>query len=133
MRVIYPGHTYELDHLDVGTADINCDPTILRFVKRIGEKFPGNSGPSVSGTTTQEVIRALLDRTQYVNRQRPDPTNYRVIKSLRSALVDLEIRAARERGDSDSVESIMLMTHPETWPTCAGCGHLCCSRSECLK
>lgn len=128
MKVIDPGHRYALDHLDDDVADVRVDASQLIFVKRIGAKFPGNTGPSESGTTTQEVLRALIDRTKYVDGQRPDPVNYQVIKSLRLALVGLEMRAARERGDHDSTISIVLMIEPENEPTCPGCGHLLCKK-----
>ncbi len=130
MRVIDPGHYYVLDDLDHEAADWQLKPARLWFVKRIGEKFPGNREPSHSGTTTQEVIRALIDRTQYVDNQRPDPTNQVVIASLRAALVELEVRAAQERGDTASAGRIRALEHPEREVTCAGCGHLFCSRDH---
>lgn len=122
MKVIEPGHLYLLDVID-GPTWLSRR---LRFVKRIGDKYPGNEGPAYPGATSQEVLRALIERTQYVNGQREHPTNYRVIAHLRSALVELEIRAHRERGDITTALRVAELTEPELVPTCQRCGHLFC-------
>lgn len=62
MKVLDPGHKYELSSLD-GDA-----PQTLTFVKREGEGYPGNVG-HYPGTTSQEVLRCLIDRAFYVNNQ----------------------------------------------------------------
>lgn len=116
--------------LDVLDAKIPGSAGLLVFVKRIGDKFPGNVGPGYPGTTTQEVIRALIDRTKYVDAQRPDPANWRAIRDLRSALVEFEMRAARERDDVAAVYRIAAMDEPELAPTCSGCGHVLCERKH---
>ena len=124
VRVRDPGHLYELSLLDgTGTAE-------LRFVKRIGEKFPGNSEPAYAGTTTQEVLRALIDRQKYVDGQRTNLSNLIVLQRLRSALRWLEERAAEERADDKAALDILALAEPESEPTCAGCGHLMCERSH---
>lgn len=134
MKIVDPGHLYDLDCLDVGLrGEVGGLAERLRFVKRIGEKFPGNRAPGYAGTTTQEVIRALIDRTKYVNGQRENHVNLKVIRDLRSALVELEMRAARERNDALSAWLIAAMDEPETEPTCRGCGHLICKRPECQR
>lgn len=66
---------------------------ILTFVKREGQRYPGNVGHH-AGTTAQEVLRALVDRVQYVDSQIPDSNNVVVLASLRKALWHLEARAA---------------------------------------
>jgi hypothetical protein len=83
MKVIDPGHTYSLRSLD-GNGDVR-----LRFVKRQGPGYPGNIGRH-SGTTTQEVVRALIDRTKYVDKQIPNQRNVQVLYHLRSILLELE-------------------------------------------
>lgn len=140
MKVIDPGHLYQLDALDnrddlAGPEHLVTEPSrlVLRFVKRVGGKYPGNIGPSYGGVTTQEVIRALIDRQKYVNAQRDSPANLTVIRHLRDALVELEMRAADERGDKAARFAIAAMHAPELEPTCVGCGHLLCSRSECRR
>jgi hypothetical protein len=67
MRVMDPGHWYELALLDALPNRLGLET--LRFVKRVGDKFPGNQLPAYAGTTTQEVLRALIDRTKYVDAQ----------------------------------------------------------------
>lgn len=129
MKVLDAGHWYELDLLD---ADIHGSTSHreLRFVKRIGEKFPGNQEPGYEGTTSQEVIRALIDRQRYVDGQRLCVTNLLVLSNLRMALRWLEVRAAEERGDDTAASRILDLLEPETEPTCGHCGHTLCRRSH---
>lgn len=112
----------------------------LMFVKREGAKYPGNVG-SHPGVTVQEVLRVLIDRMKYVDAQ-IDQMDYPgsaahhghnevVLKSLRLALMELELRAARRRGHSltwapDSIDA------PELVPTCDQCGHVCCMEDHSL-
>lgn len=121
MKVLDPGHLYQLDVLD------GIDPEILCFVKRIGDKFPGNTPPGYKGTTSQEVIRALLDRAHYVNNQVRSAFNEDVIYHLTEALRWLEVRAAVRRSDQEAVNIIANMPHPELAETCPWCGHIHCS------
>lgn len=126
MKVLDPGHLYELNLLDAdvrgstGTAE-------FRFVKRVGDSNPE---PAYEGVTTQEVLRALVDRTKYVDGQRPSVANKLVLSNLRQALRWLEVRAAEERDDDISAGAIIDMQEPELEPTCQGCGHLLCGRSH---
>lgn len=128
MKVRDPGHLYELTNLDAREAGERTQT--LCFVKRIGGQYPGNVGLPYAGTITQEVIRALIDRTQYVNRQRPDRRNETVIAALRQALRALEMRAAGERKDFSALIKIAGMDEPETDPTCERCGHVMCRREH---
>ncbi len=121
MKVLDPGHLYALDLLD---ADVH-DSATIRFVKRIG-----NEPPAYAGVTTQEVLRALIDRQKYVDRQRPNVANRLVLSSPRAALRWLEVRAAEERDDDAAAAVIIDLQEPELEPTCAGCGHLMCTRSH---
>jgi len=114
MRVIDPGHAYLLACLDRDGEEE------LFFVKRQGDKYPGNDS-SYGGTTTQEVIRALIDRTKYVNAQEPSHTNDTVLGYLRAALWELEMRAADRRG---TWVSTRLKGAIEDEPTCEQCGHI---------
>lgn len=126
MKVIDMGHLYELTNLDAPPRSAGT----LRFVKRIGDAYPGNTEPAYPGTTTQEVLRALIDRTKYVDGQRHDVANALVLSNLRQALRWLEVRAAEERGDDVAADAILDMKDPELEPTCGGCGHLLCARSH---
>lgn len=83
MKVIVPGHQYELDNLK--------DPGSQKLVfKNDGIEVPGLTH---SGTYNQEVIRALIDRIQTLDRQVRWNGNDEIIYHLRSALVLHEARA----------------------------------------
>lgn len=128
MKVVDQGHLYELNVLDgEGPA-----PTArLRFVKREGPNYPGNVG-AYPGVTTQEVIRALIDRMLYVNGQQECIDNRSAISHLRDALVVLEIRAARTAGYALDLSEYHALGHRiEAFPTCERCGHLACRRPQC--
>jgi hypothetical protein len=119
MIVDDPGHRYLLNCLD-GTP---ARAPILEFVKRVGSEYPGNTAPAHGGTTIQEVLRALIDRLEYVDAQRPCPETKWVAGALRASLFMLEVRVRRERGQpplSFGSEGIELR------PTCATCGHVAC-------
>ena len=81
MKVIDPGHVYELDHLD-GDAKQR-----LSFVNR------GVRGQDrCEGTYNQEVLRAqidccnvLIDRVNHCDEERPWEGNLRIIKSITEA------------------------------------------------
>lgn len=117
MRVIDPGHYYRLN-----TLDGDDERVFLRFVKRNNppDKFPGNTD-AYPGTTTQEVIRALIDRTKYVQNQVQFPENEVVLQNLRIALFNLEARAAKTHGRF--LRNVTL-SDIENYPTCPVCGHL---------
>lgn len=130
MKVIDPGHIYELDWLDVepglsseAVEGIGCN--ILTFVKREGPKYPGNVG-HYPGTQMQEVLRALIDRVKYVNKQIPTQENDFVLQNLRNAMWWLERRAAWRHNRP----FIVPLTDIEWQPTCSKCGHIGCE-GEC--
>lgn len=121
MEVIDPGHVYLLNSLDIDVESPTPVVT-LRFVKREGPGYPGNVGHH-SGTTTQEVLRALIDRTKYVNNQIHDDHNDEVLFHLRSAIFALEMRAAERHGRTPPVYDINKI---EDVPYCEKCGHIGC-------
>lgn len=117
MRVLDPGHEYGLRSLDGTDSDI----VTLTFVKREGPGYPGNVG-SHSGTTTQEVLRALIERTQYVDGQIHDEANDQVLHHLRMTIWHLEERAARRHGRYWLVGPQEI----EKLATCEKCNHIGC-------
>ena len=124
MKVIDDGHKYELDHLDGDGV------TILDFVKREGEKFPGNVG-HYEGTNLQEVHRAEIDRVKHLDTQDPCPENKWILRNLRDNLRYLEERAAKRHGrrpDWRLYENGRMETNDqiEFLPTCKHCGHIGC-------
>ncbi len=115
MRVIDPGHVYALENLD-GERD-----NLLTFVKREGPGYPGNVG-HFPGTTTQDVLRCLIERTKYVDNQIHDEANDAVLADLRDAIWALEERAARRHGRTFDVPVEGI----EDLPTCGKCHHIGC-------
>jgi hypothetical protein len=115
MKIIDPGHVYDLQNLDGPST------STLYFVKREGPGYPGNVGHH-EGTNMQEVLRALIDRLKYVNGQAPDNRNALSIAHLRTTLWLLEDRAADRHGRELNVDMLGI----ELLPTCPKCGHLGC-------
>lgn len=91
MRIIDPGHAYELLSLD------GYEERYLVFVQRHGPNYPGNT-KSHPGTTMQDVLHCLVDRAKYVNNQFPCLETELVLRHFEAALVLLEMRAARVKG-----------------------------------
>lgn len=120
MRVIDPGHVYELDSLDGEITNR------LKFVKREGNKYPGNKGEH-PGTTMQEVLRVLIHRAKYVNNQITCHETEQVIRLLANAIYQLEIRAAKRHGRlvDFSVEDAVSGSKK-----CKKCGHIGCKESQ---
>lgn len=96
MKVLEKGHIYQPNNRGKITgATMECLEQKITFIN----KEPGSEHP---GTTTQEVIRILLDRTRHCNNCLPHPNNERVIYHLRMALGLHEARALErkiEKGD----------------------------------
>lgn len=89
MRIIEAGHIYDLNNIDcaeMGHSEGSCQANILRFVNR-------EKGTEHCGTQTQEVIRALIDRTQHCDSCLRWEGNDQIIYHLRMALVLHEARA----------------------------------------
>lgn len=117
MEVLDPGHRYLLASFDGG------EPAPLTFVKRNNppEKYPGNHD-AYPGTSIQEVLRALINRSLYVNNQFPCPETTLTIRLMRQSLKLLEARHARLHGG-------VLPAVPEAIevvPVCPACGHIRC-------
>lgn len=97
MKVIEPGHVYELNWLDeaLGNADKMMSlfggmPNRLMFVNR-------EHSTEHPGTQTQEVIRALIDRTRHCDNCLRWEGNDQIIHHLRMALVLHEARALERK------------------------------------
>lgn len=116
MKILDPGHKYLLNSLDGSHLQE------LRFVKREGPGYPGNKG-SYPGTTMQDVLRALIDRANYVNNQTPCAETEAAMELMRSAVVLLELRAARRHErflDRPNINSVVK------GKICEKCGHIGC-------
>jgi hypothetical protein len=97
---------------------------LLYFVKREGEGYPGNVGHH-AGTNIQDVLRALIDRVQYLDNQISDVENEFVLNDLRSALFCLEKRAANRHGRVLGISQREIEKHP----VCSKCGHIGCGNT----
>lgn len=116
MKIIDAGHAYLLAGYDGGTEQR------LVFLKREGEGFPFNCGAH-GGTNCQEVLRALIDRSEYLNRQIPSAETEAILGALRTALFLFESRAARRH----CLELELADLHAAVrLPSCETCGHLVC-------
>lgn len=138
MRVIDPGHVYDLNWLDGKPEDtyyIDDDSECteqephsenrLIFVKREGEKYPGNANHH-PGTTSQEVLRALIARIKYVDAQQHHSYNELVLHCMREAIEWLEARAAQlvNRDFFVRMEMSRLGVFIEDLPVCTVCHHI---------
>lgn len=89
MKIIDPGHIYDLWQLG------SDEPQRLTFIKRSGgavqydEEWPG--------VQVQEVLRALIDRSLYLNDIIPCAETEDAIWYLRMALFSYEARAHRRK------------------------------------
>jgi len=120
MQVLDSGHDYLLTSFDGG------QPIRLTFVKRNDppEKYPGNDS-TYPGTLMQEVLRALIDRGEYVNNQFPCKQTEEAAGHFAQALWLLEQRHAERHGLSDAMNEIDLES-VATIPFCTRCGHIIC-------
>lgn len=96
MKILTPGHKYELDHFEnFGLAGVPVQT--LQFIEkrpvqppRIG--VPGEMETVNDGTTNEEVLRVLIDRLQFLNGKFPCRENAIVLTHLETALLWLEKR-----------------------------------------
>jgi len=117
MLIIDPGHSYQLYNLDKLKENYVA---FLHFVKRTGPGYPGNLD-SQPGTTSQEVLRCLIDRAKYVNHQQPCWQTSLSVKLLRFVIWLYEHRAAKRHGRvPPSYREI------ESAEFCLDCGHVGC-------
>lgn len=119
MKILDAGHVYKLDSIDGG------EPQSITFVKREGDNFPFNEGAH-PGTNCQEVLRALIDRTEYLLRQKPCAETESAAYCLRAALTFYELRAARRHKrflDLESTQSLLCAV------VCQKCKHVGCEGS----
>lgn len=119
MKVVDPGHEFLLDCLDAPSGF----KVHLPFVKRVGERYPGNA-TAHAGPTSQEVLRALISRAKYVNQQTPCNETRVSVWLMRAVIWLYERRAKRIKGYRMPLRLIRTI---ELLPTCRTCGHVGCS------
>lgn len=94
MKVLTAGHQYLLSNIksNDGGKDVNT----LKFYN---EK--GASKDEITGTSNQEVLRALIDRVKYLDNELPHSFNKEIIYHLRKALALHEARHLTRMVDKD--------------------------------
>jgi hypothetical protein len=117
VRVIEPGHVYEVQNVDGdGTQRIE-------FVRRRDDEaamLPQEARHE--GILTQELMRVCIDRTLYLNAEAPCAENVTIIDNLRECLKLYEMRAARR-----SIEKLPM---PERQDVCEICQHIFCHHRD---
>lgn len=111
MRIIEPGHIYTLNWLD-------GEPQITNIQNSIGKILPENSlvfvnrekGTEHAGTQTQEVLRALIDRTQHCDNCLRWEGNDKIIYHLRMALALHEARAIERKTEKGYIQPEHIST-----------------------
>lgn len=103
MKCVEKGHVYDLRNRVVapakGRESMNDHVGSTQQIRFLNLQ-PGQEN---SGTTTQEVLRALIDRTRHCGNCMPHPINERVVYHLRMALVLHEARALERRVEKDGL------------------------------
>lgn len=94
MKVLEQGHVYDLAPKTHG--GITPIPNVLVFVNQ-------QPGMEHGGTTTQEVLRALVDRTMHCANCMPHPVNERIVYHLRMAIALHEGRALERQVEKDGL------------------------------
>ncbi len=105
MKIIEPGHIYQLNWLDCSPQPpdriwTRPDVDKLIFVNR-------EKGTEHPGTQTQEVLRALIDRTRHCDNCLRWDGNDKIIYHLRMALALHEARAIERKTEKGYI-------HPES-------------------
>jgi hypothetical protein len=102
MKVLEKGHIYEpsvrsIGKLNPAKEDVDASDQKIVFIN----KQPGQEH---DGTTTQEVIRILLDRTRHCANCMPHRNNEQIVYHLRMALVLHEARALERKVEKGDIE-----------------------------
>lgn len=87
MEVLEKGHIYKPQNREI---DSGCENQAITFINK-------EKGREHGGTTTQEVIRILLDRTRHCANYMPHRNNEQIIYHLQMALVLHEARALERK------------------------------------
>jgi hypothetical protein len=89
MKVIIPGHTYELDNFE------NKDSAgqTLQFIHKEPKEEGSTELETISdGTTNEELLAVLINRMEFLNKKFPCRENSLAITNLEQALMWLEKR-----------------------------------------
>jgi len=91
MKVLIPGHKYQLDMMEGGYL-------IVQFIQK--EEKDGKFVTVHNGTTNEEVLEMLIDRIMFLDQKLPSENNMRALERLITALHYLRQRTQerKERG-----------------------------------
>lgn len=112
------GHRYLLKELD------GSGKQEIKFVKRVGYKYPGNVKPEYPGLQNQDLLRVLIDRTLYLDSRERHWVNSICFWLYRLALFLLEFRASSKK---ELFLNPFLITRIEKLKTCRHCHHVRCN------
>lgn len=96
MNILEKGHIYELAYID-------DDPMKCQNMAERQLVFVNREDNPHAGTQTQEVIRALIDRTMYCDNCLRWEGNDKIIYHLRMALVLHEARALERKVEKGAI------------------------------
>ena len=101
MKIIYPGHLYAAAHLDGNGT------THIQFVQR-----PPFHAPQ-EGTTSQELLRILIDRIKVLDRETPHPFNALILEHGRQMLCLFEARTLLRKAWKGALQPEELAVGPD--------------------
>lgn len=113
MRVIEPGHIYEIFNVD---GDGEQRITFVRRRDSDGEITSQDRHPGILG---QELLRVLINRTLFLSEEDPCVEDVEIVNKLRECLQRYESRATRR--------TIEKFSMPERSDACPICHHLLCN------
>lgn len=120
MRILDPGHTYEVQNVDGSGVQI------IQFVKRRGpdgELLAEHQRRE--GIQTQELLRVAINRSIFLNGEQCWHENVDAVNHLRDALRLYESRAAHRALDK--------LAMPELASACSICHHIFCHHQNVSK
>ena len=105
MRVIERGHIYS-PTIRNEFPNLEYKPQEIVFINK-------EAGLEHNGTTTQEVIRVLIDRTRHCANCMPHPNNERIVYHLRMALILHEARALERKVEKGYIQAEYIETNED--------------------
>lgn len=87
MKVLTPGHLYELDSME------EANPQLLQFIQKL-KNAAGQFVTVQDGTTNEEVLKVLIDRLRTLGEKLPSRENALAITKAEECLMWLEKRTA---------------------------------------
>lgn len=104
MECLEKGHVYRPSNRKAKKDDFaTAKAEVITFINK-------EAGHEHDGTTTQEVIRILIDRTRHCANCMPHPNNERIVYHLRMALVLHEARALERKTEKGDIAPEYLAT-----------------------